>query len=256
MLIDSLKICTAGRKAMYDLVDNTPYRVRNVKESLSINEITTLSFELPIENFKWKHIRNEELILFKKEYYRIKNANFIHDEEGKLYVHVECKHYSDNLANDLISIAETTPKNVIDLMKVALCYDADGNPTKGWSVGKVTVTLIEKAQGGETPENPETPETPEAKDITVKAKVPAAWTNTITAWVWPTGGEGQEVVPTKQGDWYVYTHNCAELNIIFKNGEGWTGDANQTVDMKFTENACIVLEAGEGKATYTNVDCE
>ena len=124
------------------------------------------------------------------------------------------------------------------------------------TVGKVTVTLIEKAQGGETPENPETPETPEAKDITVKAKVPAAWTNTITAWVWPTGGEGQEVVPTKQGDWYVYTHNCAELNIIFKNGEGWTGDANQTVDMKFTENACIVLEAGEGKATYTNVDCE
>ena len=26
-------------------------------------------------------------------------------------------------SNDLISIAETTPKNVIDLMKVALCYD-------------------------------------------------------------------------------------------------------------------------------------
>lgn len=144
MLIDSLKICTAGRKAMYDLVDNTPYRVRNVKESLSINEITTLSFELPIENFKWKHIRNEELILFKKEYYRIKNANFIHDEDGKLYVHVDCKHYSDNLANDLISIAETTPKNVIDLMKVALCYDADGNPTKGWSVGKVTVNRTAK----------------------------------------------------------------------------------------------------------------
>ena len=122
------------------------------------------------------------------------------------------------------------------------------------TVGKVTVTLIEK---GAAPENPETPETPgEAKDITVKAKVPAAWTNTITAWVWATGMEGTEVAPTKQGDWYVFTHNGTELNIIFKNGAGWNGDANQTVDMYFTESACVVIEAGEGKATYTNVDCE
>ena len=101
-----------------------------------------------------------------------------------------------------------------------------------------------------------TPEEPgETKDITVKAKVPAEWTNTITAWVWPTGGEGKEVTPTQEGEWYVYTQNCAELNIIFKNGEGWNGDANQTVDMKFTESTCIEIAAGEGKATYTVVDC-
>lgn len=127
------------------------------------------------------------------------------------------------------------------------------------TVGKVTVTLIEKAQGGETPENPETPETPdEAKDITVKAKVPATWTNTITVWVWPTGGDGKEVTPTKEGDWYVYTEKCAELNIIFKNGEGWTGDANQTVDITgIKENTCLELTSdGATKATYTNVDCE
>ena len=118
------------------------------------------------------------------------------------------------------------------------------------AIGKLTVTLIEKA----------TPiDQPEAKDITVKAKVPAEWTNTITAWVWPTGGgDGQEVVPTKEGDWYVYTHHCAELNIIFKNGEGWTGDANQTVDITgIQENTCLVLESdGATKATYTNVDCD
>ena len=30
----------------------------------------------------------------------------------------------------------------------------------------------------------------ETKDITIKAKVPAAWTDQITAWVWPTGGAG------------------------------------------------------------------
>jgi hypothetical protein len=121
------------------------------------------------------------------------------------------------------------------------------------AIGKVTVTLIEKGEGSTTPEEPG-----EAKDITVKAKVPAAWTNTITAWVWPTGGEGKEVVPTKEGDWYVVTENCSELNIIFKNGEGWNGDANQTVDIAgIKENTCLELASdGATKATFTNVDCE
>ena len=101
-----------------------------------------------------------------------------------------------------------------------------------------------------------TPEEPsETKDITVKAKVPAEWTDQITAWVWPTGGQGAEVVPTQEGEWYVHTQNCTELNIIFKNGAGWNGDANQTVDMTFTADACIEIIAGSGKATYTNVDC-
>jgi hypothetical protein len=96
---------------------------------------------------------------------------------------------------------------------------------------------------------------PETKFITVKAKVPATWTDEITAWVWTTGGEEKEVVPTKDGDWYVYTHYDTELNIIFKNGAGWNGDANQTVDMTFTENTCIEITAGAGKANYTAVDC-
>ncbi len=120
------------------------------------------------------------------------------------------------------------------------------------AVGKVSVQLIEKGEA------PEPGEPGEAKDITVKAKVPAAWTDTITAWVWPTGGDGQEVVPTKSGDWYVYTHNCAELNIIFKNGHGWNGDKNQTVDITgIKENACYELaQEGDAKATATAVDCQ
>ena len=95
------------------------------------------------------------------------------------------------------------------------------------------------------------------KDITVKAQVPAAWTDTITAWVWATGEEGVEVVPTKDGDWYGYTLNCTELNIIFKNGHGWNGDKNQTEDLKgIRANVCYQLaQEGEAKATATAVDC-
>ena len=117
------------------------------------------------------------------------------------------------------------------------------------AIGKMTITLIEKGAPVDQPE---------AKDITVKAKVPAAWTDTITAWVWATGAEGKEVVPTKSGDWYSVTENCGELNIIFKNGHGWTGDKNQTVDIKgLQENACLQLaQEGDAKATFTHVDCE
>jgi hypothetical protein len=121
-----------------------------------------------------------------------------------------------------------------------------------------------------TPNTPDTPNTevtdstttqePEAVAITVKAKVPAAWTNEITVWVWPTGGEGSEATTVKEGDWYVYTaaEGVTELNIIFKNGAGWNGDANQTVDITgIKENTCLELESdGATKATFVNVDCE
>ena len=100
-----------------------------------------------------------------------------------------------------------------------------------------------------------------SKDITVKAVVPGAWENTITAWVWPTGGEGKEVTPTKDGNWYVVTENCIELNVIFKNGTGWNGNENQTANITgVSENTCYQISAinkdGEGKCTYTVVDCE
>ena len=87
--------------------------------------------------------------------------------------------------------------------------------------------------------------------------MPAAWTETITAWVWPTGGDGHEVTPSKEGEWYVVTENTETLNIIFKNGAGWNGNSNQTEDMTFTTNTCIQLtQSGDQKATYTVVDCE
>ena len=69
--------------------------------------------------------------------------------------------------------------------------------------------------------------------------------------------DGNEVVPTKEGDWYVFSHYGTDLNIIFKNGVGWNGTANQTVAITIIqENTCFVLESdGYNTATYTHVDC-
>ena len=120
-----------------------------------------------------------------------------------------------------------------------------------------TVTAL--CDGGEVPTpdpDPDPTPDPEPQGITVRAKVPAHWTNTITAWVWPTGGDGREVTPTKDGEWYVVTENTDALNVIFKNGAGWNGDSNQTEDMTFTTNTCIQLsQSGNAKATYDVVDC-
>ena len=95
------------------------------------------------------------------------------------------------------------------------------------------------------------------KDITVKAKMPAHWTKTIDAWVWTDeDGNGKVVTPERDGDWYVITQNTAASYIIFRNGATWNGDANQTIDMRFEDNACIQLaQSGSSKATYTNIDC-
>ena len=97
----------------------------------------------------------------------------------------------------------------------------------------------------------------EKKDITVKAKMPASWGTTITAWVWTAeDGNGKAVTPEKQGDWYVVTQNTAISYVIFRNGDNWNGDKNQTVDLAFQESTCVELtQSGNSKATYTIVDC-
>ena len=94
--------------------------------------------------------------------------------------------------------------------------------------------------------------------VTVKAKVPASWTDEITVWVWHEYNPGEEFVPTKEGDWYVYRHTePTELNIIFKNGYGWNGFSNQTVDIVgIIEDTCIEIEEeAVFKPEYTIVDC-
>ena len=122
---------------------------------------------------------------------------------------------------------------------------------------QTTVTTL--CDGGTNdPDTPDTPDSPEPTGITVKAKVPSHWTNTITAWVWADGAEGHSVTPTKDGNWYVVTENTTSLNIIYRNGTDWNGDANQTVDITgITTNTCYQLtQSGNQKATYEVIDCE
>ncbi|GEM_PF-1171219 len=102
---------------------------------------------------------------------------------------------------------------------------------------------------------------PEKQIITVRAKMPTDWTNTPTAWVWPTGGDGVAAELTQDGDWWVYTtpEAVTGLNIIYRNGDNW--DNGQTVDITgLTEDACLQIgeadTADGGKRTYTQVDCE
>ncbi len=117
----------------------------------------------------------------------------------------------------------------------------------GSAEGTLEVILVEK---GEAP-------VIDPVVVTVRAKWPAAWTKTPTAHVWPTGGEGSEVILEKDGDFYKYTTPEAVpgLNIIFKNGEGWTGDANQTVDVLgiVEDTDYEIIASDSGKATVNKL---
>ena len=101
----------------------------------------------------------------------------------------------------------------------------------------------------------------EAKGFVIKAKVPSTWTKTIYVWVWgdeiPEGKNEQ--IAMRQGDWFVYVHEGSSVNIIFKNGEGWTGHPNQSEDIdNQTKSACYILtqEGDNNKAQVTAVNCE
>lgn len=92
--------------------------------------------------------------------------------------------------------------------------------------------------------------------IVVRAKVPDTWKKTIYVWIWGDDIIDYEHVAMRDGDWYVYVYDGEELNIIFKNGEGWTGHENQTEDIYTTKSACYDLtQEGEEKATVLEVDC-
>lgn len=92
--------------------------------------------------------------------------------------------------------------------------------------------------------------------IVVKTKVPATWTETIYVWIWGDGIEDNEYLAMRQDDWFVFVYEGEELNIIFKQGESWTGHPNQSEDLNVTRSGCYVLtQEGDEKAQFTEVDC-
>lgn len=139
----SMKVCKLDKTPICELLDNTPNKAKNISEKFAINEVTTLSFDLPLNyNGKWKNLSNETLIYFNEEYYNIKTVQFTHSKDGKLLLHVEAKHLSEILASQLISVEETTPRNIIDLLKIALMYDENGVSQTGWTIGDIKVDKV------------------------------------------------------------------------------------------------------------------
>ena len=97
---------------------------------------------------------------------------------------------------------------------------------------------------------------PPQSAITVKAKMPSNWGNTISAWAWETGAEGSWVTLKKEGGWYSCTLTSSPVNIVYVNGTTWNGDNNQTVDITLSADACLQVGSNTtGKRTYTIVDC-
>ena len=94
--------------------------------------------------------------------------------------------------------------------------------------------------------------------IVVKVKVPEKWGTDIYVYLWDTEGvETGDYKASKQGDWYIYTYFGKSLNIIFKKGKGWTGDVNQSEDLKTNRSGCYVItQEGENKGVFNEVDCE
>ena len=95
------------------------------------------------------------------------------------------------------------------------------------------------------------------ESMVVKAKVPESWGTDIYVYIWDTQDiQTGDHKATKQGDWYVYTYNGNELNIIFKKGKGWQGQEYQSEDIHATKSACYQLtQEGDKKAKAVETDC-
>ena len=98
----------------------------------------------------------------------------------------------------------------------------------------------------------------EKEALVVKVQVPDAWSDDIYVYIWNTEGVATgDYKATKQGDWYAYTYFGKELNTIFKQGKGWTGERNQSDDLHATSSGCYILtQEGEDKAKYNAIDCK
>ncbi|MDD4433377.1 MAG: phage tail protein [Parabacteroides sp.] len=143
--VKQLEVCNMRYVKLATLLDNSGIGAYSIQETQSLNEITELTFSYPIDekSQKYMYLTNENLILCNDEYYRIKTANVKHDDDGKKYIEVTCRHLSESLQYSTLTLEEQTPKTVIDLFKIVLGYENDKSTT-GWSIGTITVDTSKK----------------------------------------------------------------------------------------------------------------
>ena len=101
----------------------------------------------------------------------------------------------------------------------------------------------------------EVPDVP-TEDIVVSVKIPEGWVNPHV-FSWGTSSDGFNQL-TEDGEWYRYTFvEEQSVNFVFVNGDDWSGDNNQTVDVSgITESTCFVIgDEEEGKRSVETVDC-
>ena len=102
-------------------------------------------------------------------------------------------------------------------------------------------------------------------DITIKAKVPAEWTNTIYVNIYTNNSAKGWYETTQDGDWHVFTYSGSETSIdaIFVNNTSasYTGinKNDQTTNISsVTSDKCIEItynETSTSKSTWANTDC-
>lgn len=94
--------------------------------------------------------------------------------------------------------------------------------------------------------------------ITIKAHVPKDWTKPISAFTWDSKSSGW-VLLQKVNNWYEYSVEADELNIVFVNGTTWdeTNEYNnQTIDICIKNDACIFIgEEKQGKRSFSYQNC-
>ena len=95
-------------------------------------------------------------------------------------------------------------------------------------------------------------------DITIRAKVPAEWTNSISVYLYGTDDNGFHAA-TQDGDWWSYTYSgsSSSINAIYVNGSDWGGNSNQTNDItSISADACYqITYNSSGKCNFATAAC-
>ena len=94
------------------------------------------------------------------------------------------------------------------------------------------------------------------RDITVKAQMPAHWTENITALVTPAGGEQKVVTPALKDGWYEFTETGKDLTVVYRNGAA-TEDSHLSEPITLTDNVMLkVTQEGSAKAVCNRLIAE